>query len=118
VTDYVLRFIIGGAFVTLFAILGDMFKPKSFAGLLGAAPSIGLATLSIAVVNHGNMYAGVEGKSMVLGAIAFLIYAYFVGRVLLTKRVGALLATSSFIVIWLIVAFSLWAIFLKDHFAY
>jgi len=32
-TDLILRFLIGGTFVSLFAILGDIFRPKSFAGL-------------------------------------------------------------------------------------
>jgi hypothetical protein len=36
------RFIIGGAIVAAFAIIGDVLKPKSFAGLFGAAPKSGL----------------------------------------------------------------------------
>ena len=31
--DLDLRFLIGGAFVSVFAVLGDIFRPKSFAGL-------------------------------------------------------------------------------------
>ena len=31
-TEYVLRFIAGGLFVSLFAIIGDVVRPKSFAG--------------------------------------------------------------------------------------
>ena len=38
------RFAIGGLVVSLFAMLGDVFRPKSFAGLFGAAPSIALST--------------------------------------------------------------------------
>ena len=37
-TELLLRFVIGGTLVCLFAFLGDLFKPKSFAGLFGAAP--------------------------------------------------------------------------------
>lgn len=44
-TEYILRFTVGGAIVSAFAPLGDMLRPKSFAGLLGAAPSVTLATL-------------------------------------------------------------------------
>ena len=36
------RFLIGGVIVSFFAVLGEMFRPKSFAGLFGAAPSIAL----------------------------------------------------------------------------
>ena len=39
VKDLILRFLIGGVVVSAFAALGDMVKPKSFAGLFGAAPS-------------------------------------------------------------------------------
>jgi hypothetical protein len=34
------RFIIGGLFVSAFAVLGDILKPKSFAGLFGATPPL------------------------------------------------------------------------------
>ncbi len=47
------RFLVGGLFVSLFAVLGDSFKPKTFAGLFGAAPSIALAGLIFARTNHG-----------------------------------------------------------------
>ena len=44
-----LRFAIGGIVVSAFAVLGDSFKPKSFAGLFGAAPSLALATLALTI---------------------------------------------------------------------
>ena len=47
------RFIIGGMIVSAFAIIGDVLKPKSFAGLFGAAPSVALATLAITAVSDG-----------------------------------------------------------------
>ena len=37
------RFVIGGVVVSVFALIGDVIKPKSFAGLFGAAPSVALA---------------------------------------------------------------------------
>jgi len=40
--EYLLRFCIGGLAVSGFAILSDIFRPKSFSGLFGAAPSIAL----------------------------------------------------------------------------
>lgn len=40
VGDLLARFAIGGALVSLFALAGDLFKPKTFAGLFGAAPSV------------------------------------------------------------------------------
>jgi hypothetical protein len=37
-TEYIVRFLVGGAVVSAFAMLGDVLRPKSFAGLFGAAP--------------------------------------------------------------------------------
>jgi len=33
-----IRFLVGGAVVSVFAPIGDVLKPKSFAGLFGATP--------------------------------------------------------------------------------
>jgi hypothetical protein len=44
-TQIFVRFFIGGVVVSAFAVIGDVLRPKSFAGLFGAAPSVALATL-------------------------------------------------------------------------
>lgn len=41
-TEVCIRFTVGGLFVSVFALVGDVLKPKSFAGLFGAAPSVAL----------------------------------------------------------------------------
>jgi hypothetical protein len=41
VTEILLRVIVGGLAVSAFSLLGDVLKPKTFAGLFGAAPSVG-----------------------------------------------------------------------------
>ena len=56
-TDAVVRFIVGGLAVSAFSVLGDILHPKSFAGLFGAARSIALATLALAIAQHGAEYA-------------------------------------------------------------
>jgi hypothetical protein len=43
--EYGLRFLAGGIAVSAFATLGDTLRPKSFAGLFGAAPSIALSAI-------------------------------------------------------------------------
>ena len=43
--ELVVRFLVGGALVSLFALIADVLKPKGFAGLFGAAPSVALASL-------------------------------------------------------------------------
>ena len=111
--DLVFRFLIGGAFVSLFAILGDIFQPKSFAGLFGAAPSVALATLSLTVASHGRNYAAIETRSMLDGAIAFFFYAIAVSYVLMRYRPMTLLPTVGLMPVWFGIAFGLWALFLK-----
>jgi hypothetical protein len=72
-TVLLLRFLIGGVVVSLFAILADIFRPKSFAGLFGAAPSIALATLGLTIRHDGKLYAAIEARSMIAGALALAV---------------------------------------------
>ena len=111
--DLLLRFLIGGTVVSLFAILGDISRPKSFAGLFGAAPSIALATLGLTIASHGREYAAIEARSMVLGAIAFFFYAVAVSYVLMRYRPPTEFATVGLMPVWFGVAFGLWAVFLR-----
>ena len=104
-----LRFVVGGLVVSLFAVLGDMLKPKSFAGLFGAAPSVALASLGLAVAQHGETYAAQEARSMLLGAIAFVLYAWIVSRILFRTKLPVLAATLASLTIWVAGALGLWA---------
>src|SRR5438105_9375949 len=98
--ESLLRFAIGGVVVSLFAILGDVFRPKSFAGLFGAAPSIALATLGLTVVKDGKVYAAVEARSMMLGAAAFFLYAACVSWLLMRYKPSTLKATLALLPLW------------------
>ena len=73
-TQIVIRFLIGGAVVSLFALIGDVLKPKSFAGLFGAAPSVALASLGLTISSEGASYASIEARSMLAGAAAFFLW--------------------------------------------
>jgi hypothetical protein len=75
VSEIIIRFVVGGAIVTLFAMLGDILHPKGFAGLFAAAPSVALATLSLTVMTKGAGFAAVEARSMILGEVALAVYA-------------------------------------------
>jgi hypothetical protein len=57
------RFLIGGVVVSAFAICGDILRPKSFAGLFGAAPSVALASLALTFTQHSRSYIALEGRS-------------------------------------------------------
>jgi Protein of unknown function (DUF3147) len=51
--DWLIRFFVGGAVVSTFAILGDVVRPKSFAGIFGAPPPVVLATLALTLHTEG-----------------------------------------------------------------
>lgn len=109
-SEYVVRFIVGGVMVSAFAMLGDVLRPKSFAGLFGAAPSVALATLGIAVYRHGASYAETQSLSMMAGAVALAVYSVVVCQLLVRARMRALPATLLSMVAWLVVAFGMWAL--------
>jgi uncharacterized membrane protein (GlpM family) len=111
--DMVVRFLVGGALVSLFALIGDVLKPKGFAGLFGAAPSVALASLGLTIAAQGKLYAAIEARSMIAGAVAFLLYAlacvYFIGM----RHFRAAPTTLALLSIWVMGAFELWAAFLR-----
>ena len=108
-----IRFLIGGIAVSVFAVLGDLFKPKSFAGLFGAAPSIALATLGLTVASDGRHYAATEANSLIAGAIALFVYASCVSWILMRGRFTALWLTISLLPVWAVVAVGLGYVWLK-----
>lgn len=112
-TDVFLRFVIGGVVVSGFATIGLLLKPKTFAGLFGAAPSIALASIALTVSRDGKTYAATEARSMVAGAISFLAYATLVSWLSRHEETSASAVTSCAISVWLGVAFGLWYSFFR-----
>lgn len=103
-----LRFLIGGAVVSSFSILGDVLRPKSFAGLFGAAPSIALATIGLTIAKHGKAYAAVEARSMVAGSIGFCVYAWLASWALVHREARSPVVTIALLPIWFLTSFALW----------
>ena len=109
-SELILRFFIGGLIVSAFALLGDMLRPKSFAGLLGAAPSVALASAGLTLKQHGAAYLAIESRSMIIGAFAFLCYAWLVGQLLKRSQITALKASALAMPAWFTLALGiLWA---------
>lgn len=108
--EFLARFLIGGAIVSFFAVLAEMFRPKSFAGLFGAAPSIALATIGITIAHHGKTYASLEARSMIFGALAFLLYAACVSWMLLRLKQRALTATIALMPVWFAASCAFWLV--------
>lgn len=111
--ELLLRVVLGGAFVSAFAIIGDIFKPKKFAGLFGAAPSIALATLALTVSTQGKAYAATEARSMIGGSAALAVYSLCVSLLLTRLKWPALAATVALLPVWLAVSFGIWLVLLR-----
>jgi uncharacterized membrane protein (GlpM family) len=111
--EILVRILVGGFFVSLFALIGDVLKPKSFAGLFGAAPSIALATIVLTAAKEGRAYVAVEAHSMLFGGIAFFIYAMASVRFLFKGKWPSLLVSASALSIWCAASFTLWLLFLR-----
>lgn len=107
------RFLVGGAIVSAFSLLGGLFRQRSFAGLFSAAPSVALATLSLTILHEGSHYASVESRSMIGGAIGFVVYACAVTLILARYSTKTLLTTSASIGFWLATSLGLWYVFLR-----
>jgi hypothetical protein len=108
-----IRFLIGGVSVSMFALLGDLFKPKSFAGLFGAAPSVALATLALSVIFEGRDHAALQTKSMMASAIALFCYASCVSWIMMHRPSRAILVTIFALPVWFLVSFGLWWFLLR-----
>ena len=105
--EYGLRFLAGGITVSAFAAFGDALRPKSFAGLFGAAPSIAVATLLITLSQKGAPFAAVEGRSMMAGALALAAYSWTVCVLLKKLLMSSWTATMVALFVWFVVAFGL-----------
>src|SRR3569623_410106 len=109
--EYLVRFLAGGIVVSAFALLGDLLRPKSFAGLFSAAPSVALVTLGLAFHNQGVDYAAAEAWAMVFGSIALAIYGGLVCHLLMRSRGSAGAASSTALLAWIGVGAGLLMIF-------
>jgi uncharacterized membrane protein (GlpM family) len=109
----VIRFVIGGLAVCAFALLGEILRPKSFAGLFAAAPSVALATLTLTLSAEGKHYAAIEARSMVVGALGFCCYALACQYLLGKKHWKAAAATTALLSVWAICSFGLWSLLLR-----
>jgi uncharacterized membrane protein (GlpM family) len=102
------RFAIGGAIVSVFAAFAEICRPKSFAGLFGAAPSVALTTIGIAIAQRGKDYAATEARSMVFAAVAFLMYASLASWILMRYKTRSLATTAGLLPLWLGASLALW----------
>ncbi len=111
--DLLIRTLIGGVVVSVFAILGDVIKPKSLAGTSAAAPAVALATLFLTLHAKGVTYTALECRSMLAGAAAYLIFAVVVSQVQMRYKPKAMVGAAAMLPLWAISAATLWAVWLR-----
>ena len=100
----------GGLFVVAFALVSEVLKPKHFAGLFSAAPSVALANLAVIVAVKGHGEAIANARGMLIGAVAFTASAA-IGAIVARRR-GVRTATLAVCGAWVAVALPLYALFL------
>jgi uncharacterized membrane protein (GlpM family) len=93
---------IGGVLVVAFSMLSEALRPKSFAGLFGAAPSIALGALAVTVVTRSTAAGREQSLAMIVGAGAMVFYC--AAAVPCVDRYGARRGSVLAIGIWFAVA--------------
>ncbi|MBV9207615.1 MAG: DUF3147 family protein [Actinobacteria bacterium] len=109
-----LRGLAGGALVVVFALIGEIVKPKAFAGLFSAAPSVAVASLAITIAADGPLKARQESIGMVVGSVAMVVACII--AVVAIPRIKSLWGSLAAWIGWGVVDLGLyWAVFIGAH---
>jgi uncharacterized membrane protein (GlpM family) len=106
-----LRGMAGGALVVVFSLLGELLRPKSFAGIFAAAPSIAIASLLITTGVRGETAVHESVLGMVAGAVSLV--AACVVAIDSVKRFRAPRGSLAAIGVWLAAAAGLYVVALR-----
>ena len=98
----------GGVFVVAFALISDVLKPKMFAGLFSAAPSVALAGLLVTALAVKPSEAATTAMGMIVGSAAMVACCLLAAP--LVRRLGAVAGSALAWGAWLVVALGLSAL--------
>ena len=104
----VAKSLLGGVLVLVFAVVSETLKPKRFAGILAAAPSVAIAGLAVGSAAKGPADQAHAAQTMIAGAVALVVYAAV--AVVALRRLGAGKGTAVSGLAWLIVAAALYPV--------
>lgn len=100
--DIVFKALFGGTMVVVFALVSELFQPKSFSGIFSTAPSVALGSLGVSLFTRSGHYVADACEGMVLGAIALLCYCLTAVPTL--RWLGAVQGAGLALVAWFLVA--------------
>jgi len=96
------RVVAGGTLVVAFAMLADTLKPRTFAGLFGAAPSVATASLLVSGLAMGASKDERYATGMIAGAIGLI--GYSLAAAFAVKHLGAVAGSIVAWVAWILPA--------------
>lgn len=99
---FAVKAVVGGFAVVGFSLLGEAGRPKRFAGLFAAAPSVAVASLAITVLSKGPTGTVPYAEGMLIGSAAMV--AYCLVSLVLIDRLRALLGSLVGWLAWFLVA--------------
>lgn len=102
VITVVAKSLLGGVLVLAFAGLSETLKPKRFAGILAAAPSVAIAGLAVGAAAKGPADQAQSAHTMIAGAVALAVYAAV--AIVALRRLGAGKGAAVSGLAWLVVA--------------
>lgn len=105
-----IRVVAGGVFVVLFAMFSDALKPKMFAGLFSAAPSVATASLLVTGLATGAAKDQNYAMGMIVGAAGLVCYS--LAAAILVKHLGSISGSILAWVAWAVPALGLFWFFL------
>lgn len=107
----VVRVVAGGTLVVVVAMVSDMLKPKMFAGLFSAAPSVATASLLASGLALGPAKDEQYAAGMIAGSAGLVFYS--LAAAFLVKRVGAAAGSVLAWLAWVVPAGLLFWLFLR-----
>jgi hypothetical protein len=105
------RVVAGGALVVAFAMLADMLKPKMFAGLFGAAPSVATASLLVSGLAMGASKDTRYATGMIAGAVGLVVYS--TAAAFAVKHLGSIAGSIAAWGTWAVTAAGVYLVFLR-----
>jgi hypothetical protein len=92
-------------------MLADALKPRMFAGLFGAAPSVATASLLVGGLASGGAKDEKYAAGMIAGAVALI--AYSAAAALAVRHLGSVLGSLVAWVAWIVPATAVYLVFLR-----